>query len=345
LRTVALLQQRAASLEGEIAQRIRAEEELRVTMQRLDAFIGVAGHELRSPLTSMKMTVQLGQRRIQRLVDQLSALSGAPGDLRDELDRLCELFARTERQVARQQRLVDDLLDLSRIQSDRFELRLAPCDLVSIVCEAVKEQHLLSPERTIDLALPEQHEAVQVLADADRIEQVVTNYLTNALKYAPEEAPVAVGVQVQGRTARVYVRDRGPGLPPEEQAHIWERFRRVPGIDAQGGSHEGLGLGLYISKVIIEQHGGEVGVESAPGAGRPSGWRCQSSRIHDRLGWSITVRAGVSIKRSRAVSMGSTAALTVRAPARWSEAACRCRTASASRRCAEQPGTARPLGI
>jgi signal transduction histidine kinase len=97
---------------------------------------------------------------------------------------------------------------------------------------------------------------------------VLTNYLTNALKYSLEECPVDVMLEVVGSSiARVSVRDQGPGIPAEEQAHIWEIFHRVPGVEVLTGSGVGLGLGLYISRTIIERHGGQVGVESTVGLG------------------------------------------------------------------------------
>jgi K+-sensing histidine kinase KdpD len=94
-----------------------------------------------------------------------------------------------------------------------------------------------------------------------------TNYLTNALKYSPADRPVAVGITVSDREARVWVRDEGSGLPAEEQTQIWERFHRAREIVVQSGSGIGLGLGLYICRTIIERHQGRVGVESAPGRG------------------------------------------------------------------------------
>jgi len=93
---------------------------------------------------------------------------------------------------------------------------------------------------------------------------VVTNYLTNALKYSPPGASVAVTLAVERDHARVAVRDQGPGLTTQQMAHVWDRFHRVPGIRQQSGSGAGLGLGLHISHTIIEHHGGAVGVESAP---------------------------------------------------------------------------------
>jgi signal transduction histidine kinase len=118
----------------------------------------------------------------------------------------------------------------------------------------------------ITLHLP-RRTPLMLLADADRIGQVITNFLTNALKYSPEDQPVAVQVRTHGATVRVEVRDHGPGIAAEYHARLWERFFRVPGINHQSGSGLGLGLGLHICQTIIERHHGTVGVTSAPGKG------------------------------------------------------------------------------
>jgi signal transduction histidine kinase len=108
---------------------------------------------------------------------------------------------------------------------------------------------------------------VPIEADPDRIGQVVTNYLTNALRYSAEDRPVEVGVRVDGQGGCVWVRDQAPGLPPEECERIWERFYRAPDIAIQDGSGVGLGIGLFICKSIVEQHQGQVGVQSTRGVG------------------------------------------------------------------------------
>ena len=148
----------------------------------------------------------------------------------------------TLQQGGRLHRLVHDLLDTSRIQAGGLDLQLTPAELTTMVRRPVEEQRQANPERTIRLHLPSR--AVPVCADAERLGQVVTNYLTNALKYSGEAAPVEVGVQVEGQQGRVWVRDEGPGIPHGEQERLWERFHRVPGIEIQSGSGIGLGLGL-----------------------------------------------------------------------------------------------------
>ena len=164
-----------------------------------------------------------------------------------------------------QNRLVGDLLDVSRVRAGKLEFHVERCDLASIVRDATTAQRLAWPGRTIELDAPDAE--VSVNADAQRIEQVVTNYLTNALKYSPGDASVAISLGVTTREARVAVRDHGAGLTREQQQHVWERFHRVPGVKQQSGSGAGLGLGLYICRGIVERHGGRVGLESVPGKG------------------------------------------------------------------------------
>jgi len=140
------------------------------------------------------------------------------------------------------------------------------CDLVRIVRETVEDLRVMAPERSLLLALPEQT-TVEVLADAGRIGQVVTNYVTNALRYSPPDQPVHIGLTAQEDVARVWVRDQGPGLSAETQKEIWQRFHQVKEVPVLSGSGKGLGLGLYICQMLIAQHQGEVGVESTPGEG------------------------------------------------------------------------------
>lgn len=231
--------------------------------RRMDEFLGIAGHELRTPLTTIKLHFQLAQRRIDTLRSHEPVSAGV---LARALEHLQEQFKRGHTQAERLDRLVSDLLDASRIQAGRLELRKAPANLTTLVRETIEEQRQLAEDRVIRFPVaPEQD--VMVSVDAERIRQVLINYLTNALKYSREDQPVTVGLQTDGQQVRVWVHDEGPGIPLPEQAHIWDRFHRVPGIEVQSGSGIGLGLGLHISRTIIEWHGGQVGLESKPGAG------------------------------------------------------------------------------
>ncbi|HEU5369854.1 MAG TPA: PAS domain S-box protein, partial [Ktedonobacterales bacterium] len=218
---------------------------LRETSAQMDVFLGMAGHELKTPLTSIKLALQLVERRSQRLFQSKPDIASALAPVQDHV-------ARAEHQADRLDRLVNDLLDVSRVRAGKLEFHLEPADLASIVREAVDEQRLAAPDRSILLQFPADFRA-PLLADADRLGQVVTNYLTNALKYSPADCPVEVGIQIDGQQARVWVRDEGPGLPPEEQERIWDRFHRVDGIKVQSGSGVGLGLGLHICRTIVER--------------------------------------------------------------------------------------------
>jgi signal transduction histidine kinase len=126
---------------------------------------------------------------------------------------------------------------------------------------------LLAPERSIVLELTPDVSA-PIMADAARINQVLTNYLSNALKFAPPDRPIVVGMQAGPCAARVTVRDEGPGIPMHERERIWERFYQIAaGCTSKSASAGGLGLGLFICRSLIEAHGGQVGVESEPGQG------------------------------------------------------------------------------
>jgi len=255
---------------GRAARRSKARQEaemqarvLRETQTQMETFLAMAGHELKTPLTYIKLSLQSMRRRLEKLV---RTSSQTPEEFSQKVTPMLQEFAHTDQQVALVERLVNDMLDVSRIRAGRLDLHYEFADLGMIVGQAVNEQRQVAPRRTLLLQLPEA-QPVPVYADADRLAQVVTNYLTNALKYSPVEQPVLVGLDVVGHQVRVWVRDQGPGLPPEEQARIWECFHRVQGIEAQSGNGVGLGLGLHICRIIIEHHQGQVGVESAPGQG------------------------------------------------------------------------------
>ncbi len=262
------LRQGIMVLEHAQAQRERAvahanEQGMREANRQMEAFLGIASHELKTPLSSILLGLQLIQRRAQRPVSNQAGAGDTGGSAFVTSQGALEM---TIQQIGRLNRLVNDLVDISRIQSGRLEFKFKTADLAAIVELAVEEQRQAAPERIILWQRPTAG-PVLVSGDAERIGQVVSNYLTNALKYSDEAAPVEVGVQVEGAQARVWVRDQGPGIPLDEQARIWERFHRVAGIEVQSGSGIGLGLGLHISKTIIERHQGQVGVESVPGAG------------------------------------------------------------------------------
>jgi len=165
------------------------------------------------------------------------------------------------------QRMINDLIDDARIQTNQLALSLQPSDLLALLKEAVARQQQSAPESMIVLERMTTEDAVPILADAQRITQVLTTYLTNALRSAPGARPVTVELTVEDAVARVAVHDEGPGIPAEEQAHLWDRFYRGKGSAVQHKLDLSLGLGLYLCKALIERHQGSVGVQSAPGQG------------------------------------------------------------------------------
>jgi signal transduction histidine kinase len=231
--------------------------------EHMDEFLAIASHDLRSPLTATVGYIDLAVRSYEQLIPSVldtrpdlarsvATVQARLGDASQSGDRLC--------------RLVNLLFDTAQARAGKLVLHRTPCDLVGLVREQVMALRLASPNRTLRLDLPAEG-PVRVVVDADRIGQVVTNYLTNAMKYSPEDQPVAVRVALAGPWARVSVADHGPGLPASEQARIWQRFYRAEGIGVQSRSSTSLGLGLHICKSIIEGHGGKVGVESDVGKG------------------------------------------------------------------------------
>jgi signal transduction histidine kinase len=234
--------------------------------RRLEDFLHLVGHELRSPLTSLKGMTQLSRRRLDRLMDdrQVTALP----DVGARLDVIGETLDAAEAQIGRMNCLITDLLDATRVDAGHLELRITAHDLSLLVLAAVEALRRAQPQRVITLSRPD-HQIVARM-DAGRISQVLSQFITNALKYSAQDRPVAVSVEQSGTFARVSVRDQGPGLAPDQQSHIWERNVRIAGISVQDdaiATGGGLGLGLYISRRIVELHGGQVGVESAPGRG------------------------------------------------------------------------------
>ncbi len=214
-----------------------------------DEFVGIASHELKTPLTTLKILAQLLARRLE-----------ASGESQE-----AEQARRMQVSITRMERLINDLLDVSLIREGQLPLQLATTDLVEVCAEVIGEQELLS-HRHIRFSAPT-HERMLVQADRERIYQVLTNLLSNAIKYSPATEPVIVRARVTDTECIVTVHDHGPGVPAEAVGHIFDRFYRVPVMQVQSGSGFGLGLGLHISKEIIDRHGGRLWVESKLGHG------------------------------------------------------------------------------
>ncbi|MBN8232142.1 GAF domain-containing protein [Corallococcus macrosporus] len=215
-----------------------------------DTFLSIASHELRTPITSMKLLSQHMRKRIH---------ANDPAAFTPE--RVTRMVEQTERSIDRLARLVDDMLDISRIAAGRLQLHLEPVDLSDVARDLMErfEQQLIAAGHTLTLRI-----ATGVVGRWDRIrlEQVLANLLTNALKYAPG-TPLTVSLTARDGHAVLEVEDRGPGIAPEHQHRIFERFERL----GSASEVSGLGLGLHIARHIVEAHGGRIHVRSAVGDG------------------------------------------------------------------------------
>lgn len=228
-----------------------------------EVLVSMTTHELKTPLTSMKGYMQLAERRLHQL-RQSPQMEQA--EQQKILDQVLSMLSRSQQQLSIQNRLITDLLDASRMQKGTLTLHPVPSNLGNLVRKTVENYQAAYPQRPITLTLPEQI-TLTAHIDCDRIEQVLSNYLTNALKYSASDKAVHVGMDYEPPLARIWVADHGPGLSLEEQQHIWERFYRVPGTVVQNYTGASLGLGLSICQGIIHGHHGHVGVESTPGQG------------------------------------------------------------------------------
>ena len=226
--------------------------------RRKQQFLRMVSHELRTPLTAILGLVELALRDIKRRPTSIALeTEELLGQIEQKLKMACG-------QADIETRLVGDLLEISQLELHQFALTLHRENLVNIVKETIASHRALNI-RNIELVLPAA-EIVPVIADADRIEQALTNYLTNAFKFAPADQMIEVRLEVEASNVRLEVRDKGPGLTLEQQQLVWEQFYQVA-VPGYQGPERGLGLGLSIAKAIIEQHQGQVGVESVPGQG------------------------------------------------------------------------------
>lgn len=240
------LERHAEELERAVAERTR---ELVEANQVKDTFLSIASHELKTPLTSLKGLAQVTRRRL--------AQNGQPE---------AAYLEKMERAIGRVEILVNDLVDVARVDSGKLTLRFERESDLAALCQQVVDEQIAASERDVTLELPKQQQ-IELELDPDRISQVLTNLIANALKFSPPEAAVLVTVALAGDEAVISVRDHGLGIPPEQLPHIFERFYQAPNITVQSGSKIGLGLGLFISHEIVERHGGRLWAESTPGKG------------------------------------------------------------------------------
>jgi signal transduction histidine kinase len=207
-----------------------------------EEFLSVAAHELKTPVTSLRGFAHVALRQVER-------------DETPDPRLIRRALAVIDEQTAKLARLVSRLLDRSRIESGRLALEPEPTELVPLLESVVSAARMTTERHEIVLHAPE---ALVAVVDALRLEQVVRNLVDNGIEFSPADSAIDVElVAADSDTVRIAVRDRGPGIPPEHRGHIFERFYQV----RAGETRTGMGLGLYISRQIVELHGGRLVVE------------------------------------------------------------------------------------
>jgi two-component system, OmpR family, phosphate regulon sensor histidine kinase PhoR len=216
----------------------------RKLIQQKDEFISVASHELKTPVTSLKASLQL-----------LDRLKGKP-----ESEMFGKLVDQANKSMGKISVLIEDLLNVSKYNSGQLHINKKRFSLFELVQECCQEVRTAGKYVIRSKGDP----SIVVEADPDKIDQVVVNFINNAIKYAPDSLEIAIDVKRVNNQARVSVTDQGPGIDPEKAPYIFDRYYRVDNSNMQ---YSGLGLGLYICSEIIKKHQGEIGVDSVPGRG------------------------------------------------------------------------------
>lgn len=218
-----------------------------------DEFIGIAAHELRNPLAVLKgfaqmLIVQTARGKGPQLTDwQMEAIEGI------------------DQSTSRMVELIDDLLDVTRLQAGRLELYLEPTNLIDLTRRVITKLQITTERHTVALHTTLEHLVVNL--DARRMEQVLNNILGNAIKYSPDGGSIDITISEDGKQqmALLSIQDRGIGIPLSQQARVFGRFVRAENAQLLGIG--GTGLGLYLSRELVERHGGRIWFESAEGEG------------------------------------------------------------------------------
>jgi signal transduction histidine kinase len=259
------LQQRVEAATAQLQERMQdlatALEQLQEIDRLKSRFLSMASHELKTPLTSISGLAQVLLRRMRRRLEM-----GRPDDAdwHDEQSGHVGRLELLNSQTARLGRLVDELLDVSRIESGKLEFRAQPVDMARLVSEVAERMQLSTSEHTIEV---EQKGVAEnpVNADRDHLEQVLDNLVSNAIKFSPDGGRILMRVREQGDSVLISIQDPGVGIPEDQLDAVFGLFYQAE--DPVSRRTGGMGLGLYISREIITRHGGRIWAESEPGAG------------------------------------------------------------------------------
>lgn len=212
--------------------------QIKENQDRKDEFIGIASHELKTPLTTIKGYMDLLDMMVQVQPQKL-------------------YVEKTKDSLRKLEKLIKDLLDVSKIQSGQLELNVTRFDIDHLLSEVIDAMQMISPDHRITRIGRTGKLIIQ--ADRQRIEQVLFNILSNAVKYSQGQTEVVINSEVTAAELVIRIRDFGKGIPAEEQPNIFERFYRGKELSVHVS---GFGLGLYICRDIIKRHNGEIGVQS-----------------------------------------------------------------------------------
>lgn len=228
-----------------------------------DEFVSIVSHELRTPLTTIKGYTQHLIRRIERRLRGISATQ--PAQTMAELPESYDLRSLNivQSQTDHLERLVNDLLDLSRVQWGELHLQYSSFYLADVLAESVRQAQVSAEQHTIFLDIEAQDS--KLVADKLRVSQVIGNILDNAVKFSPQGKQVTVTLKEQENDYLVSISDHGIGVSPDHFDHIFERFYRVRNTASR--QYSGIGMGLYIAKTIVEAHSGRIWLSSSPGTG------------------------------------------------------------------------------
>lgn len=213
---------------------------------RKNDFIAMASHELKTPLTSLKAYIQLLERKIAKADDAF----------------INNALVKAGNQVNKMSDLVYSFLDLSRLESGKLQVKMQQFDINELIEETIAETMLINYNHQV---IFEQANAIMVFADRDRIGQVISNFLSNAIKYSPKDSVITVSSRIVGNNAQVSVIDTGIGIPSKDQENVFQRFYRAENDNIKNIS--GFGIGLYLASEIIQRHKGKIWVDSKEGEG------------------------------------------------------------------------------
>lgn len=220
--------------------------EQRKLRREKEDFIAVASHELKTPITTLRATLQL----VNRIIEKETTLT----------DKIVKLSKSAELHSVKLGNLVVNLLDATKLEQGQLSLnkiKIKASELIEKCCTSVRLEDKYSIIKTGDLNL-------EVYADEEKIDQVLINLVNNAIKYAPQSKEIVIDIQQVVNEVKISVSDKGPGISPENLSKLFERYFRAHKND---GNSSGLGLGLYISSEIVKRHGGKIGAESELGKG------------------------------------------------------------------------------